>query len=167
MASIGSVPALATETLRPHTYAFDQPALVSAQRVFGVGHATVMLGEACSAFPEAAVGYQIWLEKNAVTLQGLTETLAAHYRIDPNAPNLRTQVAAAMHLKTTLNLSESQLEEACPTLPQALSSAHYDLEQRYRETLKEVRQPDYLNPKRKATTSPQPDLVPEENPHHE
>lgn len=144
--------ASAAEFQRPHAYAFDQPELVSAQRVFGIGNATVMLGEACHAFPEAVAGYQSWLDRNQETFKSLTITLATHYRIDLAVADLRQRVAAAMHLKTALDLSSTTLEEACPTLPETLASRHFDLQQRYRDTLKEVQDPNYLNPKRKAAS---------------
>ena len=139
---------------RPHTYAFDQPELVSAQRVFGVGNATTMLSEACHDFPEATAAYDVWLQKNQSTFQRLAVMLADYYRIDPMVPDLRQRVAAAMHLKTALNLSSATLADACPSLPQTLASSHYDLEARYQASRKEVQDPNYFNPKRKSSLQP-------------
>jgi len=136
-------------TQRPHAYAFDQPELVSAQRVFGVANATLMLGAACDAYPEATTAFQAWLVQNQLTMQTLTTTLAAHYRIAQDAPDLRQRVVQAMHLKTALDLSPAALAEACPTLPDTLALPHMNLQQRYRDTLAEVRDPDYLKPRYK------------------
>lgn len=143
--------AWADDGQRPHTYAFDQPDLVSAQRVFGVGNATIMLGEACHDFPEATAAYDHWLDQNQPTIERLTLMLADYYRIDPVVPGLRQRVAAAMHLKTSLNLPSATLADACPSLPQTLASSHYDLEARYQASLKEVQDPNYFNPKRKSS----------------
>ncbi len=43
-----SITGVAQETQRPHTYVFAQPEMVSAQRVFGVGNAAMLLGQACA-----------------------------------------------------------------------------------------------------------------------
>ena len=139
---------------RPHTYVFDQPELVSAQRVFGVGNATIMLGEACFDYADATAAYDVWLQKNQSTFQRLAIMLADYYRIDPMLPDLRQRVAAAMHLKTALSLSSATLADACPSLPQTLASSNYDLQERYQFSLKEVQDPNYFNPKRKSSLQP-------------
>ena len=38
---------------RPHVYAFGQPELLATQRVFGVGNAVTLLGDACEDDPAA------------------------------------------------------------------------------------------------------------------
>ena len=153
---------LAQETQRPHTYVFAQPELVSTQRVFGVGNATMLLGEACAEFSEVAASYAQWLQRNQATMQQLTNTLATHYRIPLADDGLQARVAAAMHLKSTLDLSSATRDEVCPTLPETLTLPHMDLQQRYRDSLVEVRDPNYLNPKRKFATTPQPAVTTEE-----
>ena len=157
-----SMLAVAQETQqRPHAYAFDNPELVSTQRVFGVGNATILLGEACATFPEAAASYAAWLTRNQATLTSMTDALAIHYRIPVADNDLRLHVAKAMHLKTVLDLSAAKQDEVCPTLPATLALPSLDLQRRYRETLAEVRAPNYLSPKLKAATAPKPAIGPE------
>ncbi len=138
-----------------HAYAFDNPKLVSTQRAFGVGNATTLLGQACAEFPEASKSYATWLQNNQSTLAAMTETLAIHYRIPLGNDRLQERVAEVMRLKTSLDLSQATLDEVCPNLPETLALPNMNLEQRYRESLVEVRDPNYLNPKRKLATKPQ------------
>ena len=147
---------------RHHAYAFDNPELVSTQRAFGVGNATTLLGNACADFPEANKSYLSWLQHNQATLTAMTDMLAMHYRIPLGADQLQVRVAEAMRLKTSLNLSQATLDEVCPNLPETLALQNMNLQQRYQESLVEVRDPNYLNPKRKLATKPQPASAPEE-----
>jgi len=128
---------------------FNQPELVSTQRVFGVANATVMLGTACHAFPAATAAYEAWQTENQSTMQTLTATLAVHYRIALDTPNQQSRVAQAMHLKTSLDLSPDTLDEVCPTLADTLALPQMNLQQRYRDTLAEVSDPNYLKLKNK------------------
>lgn len=159
-----AITAKAQEAQRPHAYVFAQPELVSAQRVFGVGNATMLLGQACAEFPEAAASYTQWLQRNQPTMQQLTQTLAAHYRIPLATDELQARVAEVMRLKTALDLSPATLGEICPTLKDTLVLPSTDLQQRYRESLIEVSDPNYLNPKRKFATTPPPAAATEDNP---
>lgn len=153
-----------SQAQRPHAYAFDNPELVSTQRVFGVGNATTLLGQACADFPEAAASYMDWLQRNQATLTAMTDMLAIHYRIPVTSEDLQAHVAKAMQLKTALDLSSEKLDEVCPNLPETLALPSLDLQQRYRESLAEVRSPNYLNPKLRSATSPKPAVVREETP---
>ena len=147
---------------RHHAYAFDNSELVSTQRVFGVGNATTLLGKACADFPEASKSYVTWLQSNQSTLTAMTDNLAIHYRIPLDADRLQARVAEAMRLKTSLDLSQATLDEVCPNLPETLALPNMNLQQRYRESLIEVRDPNYLNPKRKLATKPQQAAATEE-----
>jgi hypothetical protein len=140
---------------RHHAYAFDNPELLSTQRTFGVGNATTLLGDACADFPEASKSYASWLQSNQTTLTAMTETLAIHYRIPLNADRLQARVAEVMRLKTSLDLTQATLDEVCPNLPETLALPNMNLEERYKESLVEVRDPNYLNPKRKLATKPE------------
>lgn len=82
-------------------------------------------------------------------MQTLTATLAVHYRIALDTPNQQARVAQAMHLKTSLDLSPAALDEACPTLADTLVLPQMNLQQRYRDTLAEVSDPNYLKLKNK------------------
>jgi hypothetical protein len=86
----------------------------------------------------------------------MTDTLALHYRIPLSMDQLQARVAEAMRLRTALDLSQATLDEVCPNLPETLALPNMNLQQRYRESLVEVRDPNYLNPKRKLATKPQP-----------
>lgn len=141
---------------RHHAYAFDNPALVSTQRAFGVGNATTLLGKACADFPEASKSYDSWLQSNQSTLTAMTDRLAVHYQIPLGTDQLQARVAEAMLLKTSLDLTQATLDEVCPNLPETLALPNMNLQQRYRESLIEVRDPNYLNPKRKIATKPKP-----------
>jgi hypothetical protein len=147
---------------RHHAYAFDNPELVSTQRAFGVGNATTLLGNACADFPEASKSYAAWLQNNQATMTAMTETLATHYGIALSADRLQARVAEVMRLKTSLDLSQATLDEVCPNLPETLALPNMNLTQRYQESLVEVRDPNYLNPKRKLATKPQQAAATEE-----
>lgn len=157
-----SMTVAAQQEQRPHAYVFDNPELVSTQRVFGIGNATTLLGKACDGFPEAAISYAAWLTQNQATLTSMTDTLAVHYRIPVTAADLQARVAKAMQLKTALDLSSSTLDEVCPNLPETLALPSMNLQQRYQESLVEVRDPNYLIPKRKLAITPKPVVVTEE-----
>lgn len=129
---------------RVHVYAFDQPEVLSAQRVFGVGHAVTMLGESCADDSAASQSYAQWRENNEGMLQRLTTQLLTYYKMDPAATDPQRRIAETMHLPTQLNLSGSALTEACASLPQTLALPQMNLAQRYQQTLLEVRDPDYL-----------------------
>lgn len=147
---------------RPHAYAFDNPELVSTQRVFGVGNATTLLGQACADFPLAVASYDAWLARNGATLTAMTDVLAVHYRIPLTTDGLQALVAKAMQLRAALDLSPEKLDEVCPNLPATLALPSLDLQQRYRESLAEVRDPNYLNPKLKSAITSQPAAATEE-----
>lgn len=151
-----SMTVAAQEAQRPHAYVFADPELVSTQRVFGLGNATMLLGNACEAFPEAVTSYDAWLQRNQATMSSLTQTLATHYRIAGTLPDVQARVAQAMHLPTALDLSAAKLDDVCPTLPATLALPNLDLQQRYQASLVEVRDPDYLSLKRKQAISTPP-----------
>ena len=145
----------AQQEQRHHAYAFDNPELVSTQRAFGVGNATTLLGKACADFPEATKSYDSWSQHNQATLTAMTDMLAVHYQIPLGTSQLQARVAKAMRLKTSLDLTQATLDEVCPNLPETLALPNMNLQQRYRESLVEVRDPNYLNPKRKLANKPQ------------
>lgn len=131
-----------------HAYAFDQPELLATQRVFGVGNAITLLGEACIDDAKAAESYAQWGERNQATLADMTVVLATYYRIFESGGDLQQRVAETMHLNTRLTLSGNALSEACGSLPATLMLPSMDLAQRYQSTLREVRDPNYTNPRK-------------------
>lgn len=95
---------------RSHAYAFDQPSLLATQRVFGVGNAVTLLGEACAHHPAALASYEQWQSMNFETLRSMTTQLALHYRIQALPDEQQKRVAEAMHLRTRLALADDALE---------------------------------------------------------
>lgn len=134
---------------RPHVYAFGQPELLATQRVFGVGNAVTLLGDACEDDPAALASYAQWRATNLDTLRGMTNQLALYYRIQALPGEQQQRVAEAMHLKTQISLSDSALTEACASLPDTLALPWMDLAKRYQATLAEVSDPNYLKPQKK------------------
>ena len=137
---------------RQHAYAFDQPELLATQRVFGVGNAVTMLGDACADHPAAHASYAQWRATNIDTLHHMTAQLATYYRIQALPDERQQRVAETMHLSTRLSLSDSALEEACASLPDTLVLPRMNLAQRYQATLVEVRDPNYLKPPKPKKT---------------
>lgn len=133
---------------RSHAYAFDQPEVLAAQRVFGIGNAVTMLGVACADDSAATASYAQWQIVNGDMLKKITLRLADYYRISSNAGDLQQRVAATMHLKSQISLSESALADACSSLPETLALPSMDLTKRYQAVLLEVKNPDYLKQKR-------------------
>lgn len=137
---------------RPHGYAFGQPELLAMQRVFGVGNAVTLLGDACGDDPAAMTSYTQWRATNLATLHSMTQQLVRYYRIQAAPAEQQKRVAEAMHLKTQLSLSDSALTEACASLPHTLALPWMNLAQRYQATLAEVRDPNYLKPQKQKKT---------------
>lgn len=138
--------------VRPHAYAFSQPELLATQRVFGVGHAVTLLGDACAANHAATASYTQWRSTNGDTLRQMTLQLAVYYRIQSLPVDRQQRVAEAMHLKTALSLSDDALVDACNSLPETLELPWMNLAQRYQATLAEVRDPNYLKPQKPKKT---------------
>ena len=149
---LGCVTSAIQDGQRSHAYAFDQPSLLATQRVFGVGNAVTLLGEACANYPAALASYEQWQSVNHETLRSMTTQLALHYRIQALPDEQQKRVAEAMHLRTRLALADDALEEACTSLPETLALPWMNLAQRYHATLAEVRDPDYLKPKKPKKT---------------
>lgn len=138
---------------RSHSYAFDQPELLATQRTFGVGNAVTRLGEACADNAAASVSYTHWLSVNQTTFHEMTMLLATHYRLPPSSGDLEKRVAEKMHLQTQLSLSDAALSEACASLPDTLALPSMNLIARYQAVLAEVKNPDYLKPKKPNKTN--------------
>lgn len=157
---LGSVAQAADEFPRQHVYAFNQPELLATQRVFGIGNAVTLLGEACADDENASDSYAEWGEINQPVLEQMINQLAAYYRIAETADDLQRRVAEAMHLKTHLSLGGSALSEACTSLPQTLAQPSMNLAMRYQAVLVEVRHPDYLKPRPPTNKTVRPQQEP-------
>ncbi len=143
-----ALPAQAAETPRPHAYAFDQPEILATQRVFGIGNAVTLLGDVCSEDLIAKTSYAQWLVVNGEILKQITYRLADYYRLPYPSDDLQQRVAATMHLKSQLNLSDDAKADACASLPDTLALPSMNLSNRYEAVLLEVKNPNYLKQKR-------------------
>ena len=133
---------------RPHAYAFNEPTLLATQRVFGIGNAVTVLGDACTSDEAAMASYAQWRTANLDTLHRMTKQLALHYQILAAPDQQQKRVAEIMHLKTQISLSDSALTEACASLPDTLTLPWMNLAHRYQSTLREVQDPNYLKPQK-------------------
>lgn len=137
--ALASLPALADEVSPPahpqpvaFGYAFDQPALLLRQRIFGLAHGAMLLVSACldrEAQAEATQNaYAFWHAAQRATLDGVRQALAVHH-FGAQAEQVQWQdIARVLGLKETIypSLGTVSLAEACATLPEALMQSRYD-----------------------------------------
>lgn len=119
----------------PSGYAFDQPAVLAEQLVWGRAHGVRLLALACRerGDDQAVDAYLAWLESQSWRIAAAGAALARHYFARDEAP--LEAIDAALRLKPRLNAEAGELAEACATLPEALSAPRYDLERYYREKM--------------------------------
>jgi hypothetical protein len=117
-------------------YAFDQPEILAAQRLWGIAHGARLLAHACSQAGkgEAAEAWVAWHERELPHILTAGRVLAQHYFGEDTAPP--DALATVLGLKQALALPPEQLEPACATFAQALAQPRYDLAKRYEELLK-------------------------------
>lgn len=117
-------------------YAFDQPEILAAQRLWGITHGARLLALACSQAGkgEAAEAWVDWHERELPHILSAGRVLANHYFGEAAAPP--DALATVLGLKQALALPPEQLEPACATLAEALAQPRYDLAKRYEELLK-------------------------------
>lgn len=113
-------------------YAFDQPDILLRQRIFGLAHGVHLLLSGCLDKNENAEAaqraYDVWLDAQRNVLDRVRGALAA-YHFGPQADRTQWQdIARALGLKETIYpaLGTTTLQEACATLPQALTQPRYD-----------------------------------------
>lgn len=113
-------------------YAFDSPDILLRQRIFGLAHGVHLLLSGCldkRYHAEAAQqAYDAWHAAQRDVLVEVRRVLADHHF---GAEGVRTQwqdIARVLGLKETIYpaLGMLTLQEACATLPQALSQSRYD-----------------------------------------
>jgi hypothetical protein len=120
-------------------YAFDQPEILAAQRLWGIAHGARLLAHACSQAGkgEAAEAWVAWHERELPHILNAGRMLAEHHFGAEAAPP--DALAAVLGLKQALALPPEQLEPACATFAEALALPRYDLAKRYEELLKELK----------------------------
>lgn len=113
-------------------YAFADPDLLLRQRIFGLAHGVHLLLSGCldkEAHAEAAqAAYETWHAAQRGAIEAVRIVLAAHH-FGPQAAQAQWQdIARALGLKETIypSLGTLTLQEACTTLPQALTQPRYD-----------------------------------------
>lgn len=117
-------------------YAFDQPEILAAQRLWGLAHGIRLLAQACRQADrgDAAEAWVEWQERELPHILNAGRVLAKHHFGEETAPP--DALAAVLGLKQALALPPAQLEPACATLAEALAQPRYDLAKRYEELLK-------------------------------
>ena len=115
-------------------YAFDRPAILAQQTLFGVAHGVTLLARACALVPSQSApsqaAYQAWWAKNGSWAEQAERDLARYYFHDRSPEAARLALVKALQLKTELGFATDSpaLAAACATLPQALEKPRYDLE---------------------------------------
>lgn len=128
--------AQAGETAVPRSYAFDRPALLADQMLWGVAHGARLLALACARAEHgaAAEAWVAWQEREREAILAIGRRLARHYFDSEDAPP--DALEKALGLRPALALPPEQLAPACATLAEALAQPRYDLEKRRAELLK-------------------------------
>jgi hypothetical protein len=137
-AVVGMVAALvlvahAEQPTTPSGYEVDNPRILTQQLLWGVVHGVRLLGLACQRRGDktAAQAYVDWLDRQWPRIRAAEHDLARHYfRLD-QAP--METIDGALRLKPALDQPDSELGEACASLPEALGAVRYDLERYYQE----------------------------------
>lgn len=126
------VPVTASLTPAAHRlgYAFDRPQILLRQRLFGLAHGASLLASACleRADQAATTAYEQWRIGQETTINRLSGDLARWY-FGPRASEAGwSDVARAIGLRDQLEpRSETELADACTSLPAALTNPRYDL----------------------------------------
>jgi hypothetical protein len=117
----------------PSRYEFDRPQLLAQQLLWGVVHGVRLLGLACHRRGDraAALAYVDWLDQQWPRIRAAERDLSRHYFDRDQAP--MEAIDAALRLKPALDRPDSELGEACATLPEALAAPRYDLERYYQD----------------------------------
>ena len=125
--------ALPLVSVAPPGYVFDQPRILTQQRLFGLAHGISLLAERCFDQPahgeEVRQAYAAWQQQQGATIALAQEELARYYFGERAGEATWPDIVTALGLQNmlSLKLSSSKLKAACATLPQALGRYHNDL----------------------------------------
>jgi hypothetical protein len=121
-------------------YAFDQPASLLRQRLFGLAHGVSLLAAACVELPEQSVAvqqaYADWYARHARAIETVVRDLGVYYFGEHPAADVQwLDITHALGLKEDIRLAlgEFELSVACVTLTQAMAKPRYDLTALLRE----------------------------------
>jgi hypothetical protein len=113
-------------------YTFEQPEILLRQRIFGLAHGVHLLVSSCLDKSEHAAAtqqaYDTWYAQQHEAITTVRTALAEHYFGTAAARADWQDIARVLGLKETVypSLGAVSLQEACATLPQALTQARYD-----------------------------------------
>jgi len=113
-------------------YAFERPDVLLRQRIFGLAHGVHLLLSGCLDKDANVEGvqqaYDAWHAVQHAAIEGVRVMLAEHYFGARAAEAHWQDIARALGLKETIypSLGTVPLQEACATLPQALTQPRYD-----------------------------------------
>lgn len=113
-------------------YAFEDTDVLLRQRIFGLAHGVHLLLSACLDKNEnaeaAQQAYEAWHTAQEKVLEGVRGMLAVHHFGNEAERAHWQDVARVLGLKETIypSLGGASLQEACATLPQALTQPRYD-----------------------------------------
>ncbi len=125
--------ALPLVSAAPPGYVFDQPRILTQQRLFGLAHGISLLAERCFDQPahgeEVRQAYAAWQQQQGATIALAQEELARYYFGERSGEATWPDIVTALGLQNALSLKSgsSKLSAACATLPQALGRYHNDL----------------------------------------
>lgn len=115
-------------------YAFETPAVLVRQLVFGLAHGVTLLARACLDDDEEVrrptqAAYEEWLMRYADRIIDAEQTLARYYFGERAEAASEDDIARALNLPAQLELRKPEtLREACTSFPEALSRKRYDLD---------------------------------------
>jgi len=113
-------------------YAFERPALLQQQRIFGLAHGVHLLLSGCldrqENAPAARQSYDLWYARQHGALERVRSVLADHFFVSQATPVRWQDIAHVLGLKETIypSLGDVPLAAACASLPQALAEPRYD-----------------------------------------
>lgn len=116
-------------------YAFEEPAVLVRQLIFGLAHGVTLLARACLDDQEEVrrptqIAYHEWLMRHGDRIIDAEKTLAHYYFGERADSASEDDIARALNLPPQLELRDKpeQLREACASFPEALSRQRYDLD---------------------------------------
>ena len=125
--------ALPLVSAAPPGYVFDQPRILTQQRLFGLAHGISLLADRCFDQPahgeEVRQAYAAWHQQQAATIALAQDELARYYFGERADDAAWLDIVTALGLKNSLSLKSGspKLKAACATLAQALGRYHNDL----------------------------------------
>lgn len=122
-------------------YAFDRPAILLRQRLFGRAHGLSLLAAACLDLPPHSKpiqdAYAGWHARQAKTVETIFRDLSSHY-FGPRAEEARwPDLSRALSLPDDIGpvLGQVTLHAACASLPDAIGRPRYELDRMLTEGL--------------------------------